>query len=227
MTTNNDLNNDACDTFSGFNPPLYRQRYIKALDIITRLNVNTLIDFGCAELKFLNYVIAGNDVNLYNLESIIGVDLDADLLEECKDKLKPLGCQYLCKRFKALEVGVFSGSVSERDDRLVKALNGENWAGEVDENNNLITKSSFGTKYIVTIIELIEHLNPETLKNLPDNIFKFLSPDHVFITTPNSEFNVLFPDFTGTRHWDHKFEWTRAEFQVWIDKIVADFQNAK
>ena len=155
--------------------------------------------------------------------SIIGVDLDADLLEECKDKLKPLGCQYLCKRFKALEVGVFAGSVSERDERLVKALNGENWAGEVDENNNLITKSSFGTKSIVTIIELIEHLNPETLKNLPDNIFKFLSPDHVFITTPNSEFNVLFPDFTGTRHWDHKFEWTRAEFQIWIDEIVADF----
>ena len=45
-------------------------------------------------------MIAGNDVNLYHLENIIGVDLDADLLEDSKDKLRPLGCQYLCKRFK-------------------------------------------------------------------------------------------------------------------------------
>ncbi len=35
------------------------------------------------------------------------------------------------------------------------------------------------------------------------------------MTTPNAEFNVLFPGFKGFRHPDHKFEWSRAEFQDW------------
>ena len=43
-------------------------------------------------------------------------------------------------------------------------------------------------------------------------------------TTPNQEFNVLFPNFDGPfRHWDHKFEWTRSEFELWASKIVREY----
>lgn len=42
------------------------------------------------------------------------------------------------------------------------------------------------------------------------------------MTTPNFEFNVLFPDFKQGvrkfRHPDHKFEWTRAEFEAWWEQ---------
>lgn len=47
------------------------------------------------------------------------------------------------------------------------------------------------------------------------------SPRLVIVTTPNAEFNVNFPQLMyGTpdskfRHWDHKFEWTRKEFEEW------------
>ena len=144
MTTKS--TNDACDTFSNFNPPLYRQRYTKALDILTELKINTLIDFGCAELKFLNYVIAGNDVRLYSLNNIVGIDLDADLLEEFKDNIKPMGCQYLSKRFRPLEVDVFAGSISAKDKRLKKLIKSQH----IDQNSN---KSK--SRSMITMIELI------------------------------------------------------------------------
>ena len=53
------------------------------------------------------------------------------------------------------------------------------------------------------------------LDAVPDAIFGFLRPKRVVMTTPNAEYNVLFPGFTGFRHHDHKFEWTRAQFQEW------------
>jgi len=50
---------------------------------------------------------------------------------------------------------------------------------------------------------------------MPEAVFGQLSPKVVIVTTPNVEFNVLFPDLKGFRHYDHKFEWTRAEFEEW------------
>jgi hypothetical protein len=61
----------------------------------------------------------------------------------------------------------------------------------------------------------IEHLEPHILAALPPAIFGCLQPKIVYFTTPNAEFNELFPNFSGFRHSDHKFEWTRAEFQSW------------
>lgn len=62
----------------------------------------------------------------------------------------------------------------------------------------------------------IEHLEPDILDSVPKVVFGQLSPKVVIVTTPNVEFNVLFPDLKGFRHYDHKFEWTRAEFQEWL-----------
>lgn len=61
----------------------------------------------------------------------------------------------------------------------------------------------------------IEHLDPLVLKDVRHCIFAQLRPSLVVVTTPNADFNILFPGLTGFRHWDHKFEWTREEFQTW------------
>jgi len=61
----------------------------------------------------------------------------------------------------------------------------------------------------------IEHLYENTLKGLPDNIFGKIKPLLAIFTTPNEEFNSLFPGFWGFRHDDHKFEWTRKQFTYW------------
>lgn len=79
----------------------------------------------------------------------------------------------------------------------------------------------------VLAIEIIEHVFPVTLNNIPYNIFGVLQPKVVLITTPNSEFNVLFdlPLDNGFRHWDHKFEWTRRQFKDWCFNICERFPN--
>ena len=62
----------------------------------------------------------------------------------------------------------------------------------------------------------IEHLEPPVLESLPKNLFGQLQPHMIILTTPNADFNVLFPGFSGFRHWDHKFEWRRHEFKEWL-----------
>jgi len=61
----------------------------------------------------------------------------------------------------------------------------------------------------------VEHLSDVELSRLPNAIFGQIAPRLVIVTTPNVEFNVLFPNQTGFRHPDHKFEWTRDQFGDW------------
>ena len=61
----------------------------------------------------------------------------------------------------------------------------------------------------------MEHLDSPVLDDVPYSIFGILRPHVVVMTTPNAEYNVLFPEFSGFRHPDHRFEWTRHQFQTW------------
>jgi hypothetical protein len=93
----------------------------------------------------------------------------------------------------------------------------------------------------VSLIEIIEHMYPETLDNCIDTVFAKLKPKYVLITTPNSEFNVVFDELEPPnksvderkvdqkfRHWDHKFEWSRHEFQTWCqNRILNVYKNYK
>lgn len=61
----------------------------------------------------------------------------------------------------------------------------------------------------------IEHLYPDVLEAVPHNIFGYIQPNIAIFTTVNADFNVLFPNLKKFRHYDHKFEWTREQFQGW------------
>ncbi len=74
-----------------------------------------------------------------------------------------------------------------------------------------------------TVVEVIEHLDPPRLGAFERAVFAYARPGRVVITTPNVEYNPLFESLpTGTlRHRDHRFEWTRAEFQAWASGVAA------
>lgn len=66
------------------------------------------------------------------------------------------------------------------------------------------------------LLSRIEHLYLHELENFAEAIFGRLMPLIVVITTPNAEFNVMFSMANRKfRHPDHKFEWTRQEFENW------------
>jgi 3' terminal RNA ribose 2'-O-methyltransferase Hen1 len=71
------------------------------------------------------------------------------------------------------------------------------------------------------LIEVIEHLDPPRLAALEKVLFGEAKPRAVIVTTPNAEYNALFPNLPAGafRHPDHRFEWTRAEFQHWVKTI--------
>ena len=73
------------------------------------------------------------------------------------------------------------------------------------------------------LVEVIEHLDPDRLPLVERVVFGEARPGAVVVTTPNAEYNVLFPNLAAGRfrHRDHRFEWTRAEFRSWAERIGA------
>jgi 3' terminal RNA ribose 2'-O-methyltransferase Hen1 len=75
------------------------------------------------------------------------------------------------------------------------------------------------------IAEVIEHLDPARLAACERVVFEFAQPGLVVCTTPNAEYNVRFASLPAGkhRHKDHRFEWTRAEFQAWATGVAERF----
>jgi hypothetical protein len=74
-------------------------------------------------------------------------------------------------------------------------------------------------------VEVIEHLDAPRLLALERVLFEFARPRYILITTPNREYNVLFPTLAPgkMRHSDHRFEWTRSEFSAWAETVGTRF----
>ncbi len=73
------------------------------------------------------------------------------------------------------------------------------------------------------LMEVIEHVDPPRLAALERVVFGAARPGMVVVTTPNVEYNALYEGLTGSRHADHRFEWTRAEFAAWADRVAATY----
>jgi hypothetical protein len=72
-------------------------------------------------------------------------------------------------------------------------------------------------------MEVIEHVDPPRLAALEWVVFGAARPGLAVVTTPNVEYNALYEGLTGTRHADHRFEWTRAEFTAWAGRAAATY----
>lgn len=127
---------------------------------------------------------------------IVGVDVSHRSLEKAAHRLK-------LDRMPPLQrarVVLMQGALTYRDDRL----NGYDAAA---------------------LVEVIEHLDMPRLAAMERAVFEFARPGVVVVTTPNVEYNVRFENLPAgkLRHRDHRFEWTRAQFQGWADQVAARF----
>jgi 3' terminal RNA ribose 2'-O-methyltransferase Hen1 len=73
------------------------------------------------------------------------------------------------------------------------------------------------------VMEVVEHLDPSRLGSFERVLFGHARPATVVLTTPNVEYNVRFEDLpAGTlRHRDHRFEWTRPQFECWAGQAAG------
>ena len=75
------------------------------------------------------------------------------------------------------------------------------------------------------VIEVVEHLDPPRLLAFERVLFEFARPRTIVLTTPNVEYNVTWETLPAGkfRHPDHRFEWTRQEFQRWAQAVGERF----
>ncbi len=75
------------------------------------------------------------------------------------------------------------------------------------------------------VSEVVEHLDPARLPAFERSLFEFAAPKVVVLTTPNAEYNIRFPTLAPGRfrHEDHRFEWSRGEFERWAGYAATRF----
>ena len=129
-------------------------------------------------------------------EQIVGLDISVRALEIAAKRLK---LKRLPER-QAQRVKLLHGSLTYRDRRL----------------------EGFDA---AALVEVIEHLDPPRLAALERMLFEFARPKTVVLTTPNREYNLMWETLPADqlRHADHRFEWTRSEFQTWATGIAEQF----
>ncbi len=131
-----------------------------------------------------------------NIEHILGMDVSYRALELAQRRLH---LERLPERQKQ-RITLIHGALTYRDKRLA----GYDAAA---------------------VVEVIEHLDPPRLAAFERVLFEFARPGTVAITTPNAEYNIKFETLAEGkfRHKDHRFEWTRAQFQSWAMNICERF----
>ena len=129
-----------------------------------------------------------------SVSSVTGLDVSHRALEAARQRLR---LDTLSERQKE-RVTLLHGSLVYRDKRL----------------------SGYDA---AVAMEVIEHIDPSRVDAFEEVVFGTAMPGAVLVTTPNAEYNALFPGLPAgeLRHRDHRFEWTRGEFQEWARRVAA------
>lgn len=129
-------------------------------------------------------------------ERIVGLDVSVRSLEIARDRLDLDRAPEAWRQ----RVELLHGALTYRDDRLT-GFDG------------------------AAVVEVIEHLDPYRLAAFERSLFEFARPRTVVLTTPNAEYNARFERLPAgaLRHPDHRFEWSRAEFEAWASGVAERF----
>jgi 3' terminal RNA ribose 2'-O-methyltransferase Hen1 len=134
-----------------------------------------------------------------SFEEIVGVDVSHRSLEMAQERLR---LERLPDQQRQ-RLKLMHGSLMYRDKRL----------------------SGFDA---AAVVEVIEHLDQPRLAAFERVLFEFAKPASIILTTPNVEYNARFETLPAGkfRHKDHRFEWTRTEFQHWAGAMADRFGYA-
>jgi SAM-dependent methyltransferase len=73
----------------------------------------------------------------------------------------------------------------------------------------------------ITLVEVIEHLDPSRLSAAERTVFAGYRAPLVLVSTPNAEYNPLLGLPEGRfRDPDHRFEWPRSRFRAWCAGVA-------
>jgi 3' terminal RNA ribose 2'-O-methyltransferase Hen1 len=178
---------------------LHEQRLEAVARELKNSGAASVIDLGCGDGRLLQ--ILQKDAQFRQLA---GADVSYSALQKARRRLFPHDDATPRQQER---IKLFQTALTYRDDRL----HGYDAAA---------------------LVEVIEHLDEERLPALEKSVFGIARPHTIVVTTPNAEYNVRFDEFrpaaaniTGQalRHADHRFEWTRDEFEHWCENVAAEY----
>ncbi|VAH30473.1 unnamed protein product [Triticum turgidum subsp. durum] len=190
-----------------FNPPLSKQRVEFAVRHINQLHATTLVDFGCGSGSLLDSLLE----HPTTLEKIVGVDISRKGLTRAAKSLHQKLSKKLLLQSSVPTAVLYHGSVTDFDSRL------------------------YGFD-IGTCLEVIEHVEEDQASLFGNIVLSSFCPAVLIVSTPNYEYNPILQrsalpnkeekreQDAGSckfRNHDHKFEWTRSQFQHWATGLAA------
>ncbi|KAJ3096435.1 Small RNA 2'-O-methyltransferase [Phlyctochytrium planicorne] len=161
------------------------------MSILRESGAQSVLDMGCGDGALVSVLL-----NSAAFTKLAGVDINPARVKYASELCKPNENDFLYLRERPVTLQLFHGSILHPDERL-KGYDA------------------------LACVEVIEHLPPECVDLMAQVFLGFYSPKIVVISTPNAEFNVHFPNLnymkegSKFRDDDHKFEWTRQEFEEW------------
>ncbi|MFL5250426.1 MAG: 3' terminal RNA ribose 2'-O-methyltransferase Hen1 [Myxococcales bacterium] len=173
---------------------LDEQRRAAVVGVLRDCGASRVLDLGCGEGKLVKALLAEKQFG-----EIVGMDVSLRSLEIAEERLG-LGVSGRLPEKQRERVRLLHGSLLYRDHRL----------------------AGFDA---AAVVEVIEHLDGPRLAAFERALFEFARPGTAVITTPNVEYNVKFAGLPEgkLRHKDHRFEWTRAQFESWANGIATRF----
>ncbi|XP_027010163.1 small RNA 2'-O-methyltransferase isoform X1 [Tachysurus fulvidraco] len=177
-----------------FSPPLHLQRHQFVIEFVKKSRPRTVLDLGCSGCSLLRKL----RFHRHSVELLAGVDIDCAAIRQNMKALDPLMAEYLQPSSRPLTIKLYEGSITETEP-CTKGFD------------------------LITCIEVMEHLQLWEVERFSEVLFEYMEPHTVIISMPNAEFNPLLPGLTGFRHKDHKYEWTRAQFQAWAEGVCRKY----
>ncbi|XP_031249532.1 small RNA 2'-O-methyltransferase-like isoform X2 [Pistacia vera] len=195
-----------------FSPPLSKQRVEYAVQHIKESCATTLVDFGCGSGSLLDSLLDYPTA----LEKIVGVDISLKSLSRAAKILhSKLNSKLdtVIPRTGITSAVLYDGSITVFDSRL----------------------RGFD---IGTCLEVIEHMEEDDASLFGNIVLSSFRPRILIVSTPNYEYNVVLHKSSLTsqeddpddktqsqsfkfRNHDHKFEWTREQFNRWASELAA------
>jgi 3' terminal RNA ribose 2'-O-methyltransferase Hen1 len=174
-------------------PSLARLRIAAILEVLQAEGVSSVLDLGCGEGALLQALVGEP-----RFTRLVGVDVSPRALAVARRRLRLRDVpQSRADELRGERLELFQSALTYRDRRL------EGFDAAV-------------------LQEVVEHVDPPRLAALEDVVFAGARPTVVIVTTPNAEYNPLYPFLAPgqLRHRDHRFEWTRAEFAAWVGGVA-------
>jgi len=180
---------------------VWEERRNRVINILKKHHCHHILDLGCGEGRLFQAMKF-----MPEFRRLVGVDIDIAEIWKSFERVGPMTYHIFCDDppEEPLEVAIFCGDLTKPFPTLRR------------ENCDAIT-----------MVEVIEHLPADALKRLPFVLFGFYRPRVIVISTPNREYNKCIKgfDLDTFRHHDHKFEWTRKEFQDWCELQMCNYDG--